>query len=49
MYDGSREAISEDNIKHSARIARIGPWAPGLECELGSVQPGLSADRRNRP
>ena len=37
MYDGSRES-HEDNIKHSAQIARIAhAMGAGLECELGSV------------
>ena len=37
MYDGSRES-HEDNIKHSAQIARIAhAMGVGLECELGSV------------
>ena len=41
MYDGSRES-HEDNLKHSAAIARIAHgMGVGLECELGSVS-GLS-------
>ena len=37
MYDGSRES-HEDNLKHSAAIARIAHgMGVGLECELGSV------------
>jgi len=42
MYDGTREARHEDNIRNSAQLAKIcHAMGVGLECELGSVG-GLS-------
>ena len=38
MYDGSREADHEDNIRKSAEIVKIAhAMGAGVECELGSV------------
>ena len=47
MYDGTREACHEDNVKNSAQLARIcHAMGVGLECELGSVG-GLSDETGN--
>ena len=47
MYDGTREACHEDNVRKSAELARIcHAMGVGLECELGSVG-GLSDETGN--
>jgi len=47
MYDGTREACHEDNVRKSAELAKIcHAMGVGLECELGSVG-GLSDETGN--
>lgn len=47
MYDGTREASHEENVRKSAELARIcHAMGVGLECELGSVG-GLSDETGN--